>query len=320
MLPIQRPFIYSPRRYGRLIEYLQREGVKSSPRGIETREMLDAHLVLRDPQDRLIFDPGRRMNIGFAIADWLQIMIGDDTIEFLEHFVSGITEFADPKNKEKVGGAYGPRLKQPEFSQIEDVINRLKADPFSRQAVISIYDGAVDLQAKAHVVPCTLSLQFLIRDDKLHAIASMRSNDVVWGLTYDIFNFTMIQEYIAAKLGLSMGDYRHHAGSLHLYVERDKKLIKRLGQHPRIYMKMDHMPEEINIGHIYLLFKRARDLVTREFWSLLRNCKTQYEKDLALVARYWAARKAGERYEAEAAYKATSNQALRKLLRLWPIK
>jgi thymidylate synthase len=296
-----------------------KEGEPTNPRGMKTRELINARILVRDPQDRLIFDPARRMNIGFAIADWLQMMVGDDELDVLSHFAKGIKEFADPDDKKKVGGAYGPRLKTPEYGQIQQAIAILQDDTSSRQSVITIYDGKLDMQAHRTVVPCTLSLQFLIRHKKLHCIASMRSNDIVWGLTYDVFNFTMIQEYVARQLGLELGDYHHNAGSLHLYVDRDKVMAKNLSPHARVNMKMAPMPKDIEYHLMFLCFKEARDLSTRTFWSARHKLKSQYEKDLVTVARYWAARKAGEKYEANASYEATQDPALRKMLRLWPV-
>jgi hypothetical protein len=130
----------------------------------------------------------------------------------------------------------------------------------------------------------------------------------------------MIQEFVAAQVGVKVGDYRHRAGSLHLYVDRDADLIKNLNKAPRVNMKMPPMPKDINIGQLFSLYKEARNLVSREFWSQLRPLKTQYEKDLALVARFWAARKADEKFEAKAAYDAVEGRAIRKMLRFWPIK
>jgi len=60
-------------------------------------------------------------------------------------------------------------------------------------------------------------MQFLVRDSKLHAIVYMRSNDAIWGLPYDVFLFTMLQELLASELGLQLGTYTHTVGSLHLY-------------------------------------------------------------------------------------------------------
>lgn len=66
-------------------------------------------------------------------------------------------------------------------------------------------------------VPCTLSLQFLIRKGHLSLIANMRSNDAWRGLPYDVWCFTRIQTIIAAMLGVPVGLYVHQAGSMHIY-------------------------------------------------------------------------------------------------------
>jgi hypothetical protein len=84
-------------------------------------------------------------------------------------------------------------------------------------------DKATARPAGSKDVPCTISIQLLIRDRKLHMIVNMRSNDVVWGLPYDVFSFTCLQEaflYMLQERGVpvdDLGSYHHHAGSLHIY-------------------------------------------------------------------------------------------------------
>jgi thymidylate synthase len=46
---------------------------------------------------------------------------------------------------------------------------------------------------------------------------AMRSNDAYLGLPHDIFSFTMLQEMVARAIGAELGEYKHCAGSLHLY-------------------------------------------------------------------------------------------------------
>jgi thymidylate synthase len=71
-------------------------------------------------------------------------------------------------------------------------------------------------------IPCTLSLQFIIRDGKLNCVATMRSNDIVKGFTYDVFTFSMVS-YAALLLlrargiEVALGELILTAGSLHLY-------------------------------------------------------------------------------------------------------
>jgi thymidylate synthase len=46
---------------------------------------------------------------------------------------------------------------------------------------------------------------------------TLRSNDAYWGLPHDAFCFTMLQEMMARRLGVEVGEYLHYAGSMHVY-------------------------------------------------------------------------------------------------------
>jgi thymidylate synthase len=114
-------------------------------------------------------------------------------------------------------GAYGPRLFDwKQLNQVENVSARLKENPYTRKAVIQLFD-AIDIKEVHKDIPCTCTLQFLIRQDSLHMITYMRSNDAYLGLPHDIFSFTMLQEVIARSLSVELGIYKHIVGSLHLY-------------------------------------------------------------------------------------------------------
>jgi hypothetical protein len=121
-------------------------------------------------------------------------------------------------NNGRLLGAYGPRL----YSQLEDVIEAITNDPDTRQAAALVWRG--NELALANMgnkdVPCTVMLAWNVRNGKLNATTTMRSNDVFLGVAYDFWMFTRLQMTLAWALGLEVGDYRHHAVSLHAY-ERD---------------------------------------------------------------------------------------------------
>ncbi|GAA1381299.1 hypothetical protein [Catellatospora chokoriensis] len=54
----------------------------------------------------------------------------------------------------------------------------------------------------------------------------MRGNHAVIGLLGDTFAFTFIQEYVAIQLGVAMGTYGHHVGSMHINVLDEPKVDK----------------------------------------------------------------------------------------------
>ena len=59
----------------------------------------------------------------------------------------------------------------------------------------------------------------------------MRSNDVWFGLPYDIVYFTFLQKYIAYRLGVRYGTYTHFVGSMHMYL-KDEENIKKMIENP----------------------------------------------------------------------------------------
>lgn len=99
----------------------------------------------------------------------------------------------------------------------------MHSDPDSRRAVIPIYSPP-DIGTDSNDIPCTTTLQFLIRSGCLNMITTMRSNDIYLGLPYDVFNFTMLQELVACRLGVKLGTYHHFVGSMHYY-DRDSEKI-----------------------------------------------------------------------------------------------
>jgi len=98
-----------------------------------------------------------------------------------------------------------------------------------------VYDFTVEGQPNAVldsgviVHNCTLTLQFMLREDRLHVIACMRSSDVWLGLPYDAFNFSMLGNILASQLGVALGTVTFHLGSSHLYetnLDAAKKVLE----------------------------------------------------------------------------------------------
>jgi thymidylate synthase len=102
--------------------------------------------------------------------------------------------------------------------------------------------SAEDLSRSRKEVPCTTTLQFLIRDSLLHMITTMRSNDAYMGLPHDVFCFTMLQELMARTLGYDLGTYRHFVGSLHLYNSHRGQAEQFLAEELQPRIEMPDMP------------------------------------------------------------------------------
>jgi thymidylate synthase len=183
----------------------------------ETAEIIGALLEIRQPRARLSRSETRG-KLFSSLGELLWYLSRGNRLDFIEKYVSHYRE--ESEDGKQVYGGYGPRLfGQRGHDQVRNVIELLTNRPSSRRAVIQIFD-AEDIAAIHKEIPCTTTLQFFVRNERLDMVTTMRSNDAYLGLPHDVFCFTMLQEIIARSLGREIGVYRHFAGSLHLYKDR----------------------------------------------------------------------------------------------------
>jgi thymidylate synthase len=177
-------------------------------------------------------------------------MSGSRELSFIEYYIPRYrNESADGVT---LDGAYGPRLFGDErdgHNQMEQVVRVLAQKPGSRRAVLQVFSGSDIARTPRQVdVPCTCTLQFLLRNGALHLVVYMRSSDVVYGLVHDTFAFTMLQEYMANRLSaaagrnVALGKYVHIAGSLHYYLDCQGKVDEFLAEGFQSTSAMPAMP------------------------------------------------------------------------------
>ena len=202
---------------------------ESSPRGQKIREKLGVSFRISDPSDRYPFIVGRKFSPMYLAAEMLWYLTGNNSTKWISNYSKFWTNISDDgftansaygarifhKNSAIAGG----RLNQWEFAK-----NELRNDPDSRRAIIHLRtpDDSVDARLD---VPCTLTLQFFIRDDLLHMVVNMRSSDLIFGIAYDIPAFTFFQEMLSLELGVGLGSYTHYSNSLHIY-ERHFPMVR----------------------------------------------------------------------------------------------
>lgn len=196
--------------YRELAWQLMNNGKEAQPRGMKTKELLGQQFCITNPEMNLALIPGRKFSLMHAIAESLLLFIPCNDLSAYTLMNEGMSRYSD--DGETLYGAYGYRV----ACHIVNVINKLRKDPDSRQAVLTI-NKVEDNFTQTKDVPCTIALQFLIREGKLDCFAYMRSNDIIWGTPYDVFVFTTAQMVIANTLGIPVGRYYHTATSLHVY-------------------------------------------------------------------------------------------------------
>ena len=202
---------------------IRKRGVSIAPTKGQALEVAGASLRLTAPRARLSRTEARA-TLFSCLGELLWYLSARNDLRFIEHYIGGYGQFSD--DRKTIFGAYGPRIfGEGDRAQIHRVIELLRTKPDSRQAVVQIFDRG-DLLEPHKDVPCTCTLQFMLRENRLLLLTTMRSNDAWLGLPHDIFCFTMIQELVARSLGVELGDYKHFAGSLHLYVRDVEKAAR----------------------------------------------------------------------------------------------
>lgn len=195
-------------------ELLARGSNVNASRG-ENAEIIGVLLEIRCPRARLSRSETRGRPFS-SLGELLWYLTADNRLEFIEQYIPRYRDESEDEGNSVYGG-YGPRLfNQRGCDQIRNVIALLRDRPSSRRAVVQLFN-AEDIAEPHREIPCTTTLQFFRRDDRVHAIATLRSNDAYLGLPHDVFCFTMLQEIVARSLGCEIGVYRHFAGSMHIY-------------------------------------------------------------------------------------------------------
>lgn len=176
-------------------------------------EVLNAVTVIKDPTRGIVQSDIRKMPMRYAVGEFLWYLSGNPTLKAIQNYTSAWNRMSD--DGWSVNSNYGWCIKSKyDFDQWAYVKDLLIKDINTRQAVLHIKTADNN---PSKDVNCTVCIQFLARDGKLHATTYMRSNDIWMGFPYDVFSFTAMQCLMAMELGLGIGTYTHIAGSLHLY-------------------------------------------------------------------------------------------------------
>lgn len=223
-----------------LYRALDTEGRANEGSRGQTRELLAVTLRITKPRARISRSENRGKPFS-ALGELLWYLSGSDTLAFIEPYVS---EYRKDSVDGVIQGAYGPRLlcMRGHIDQLNSVVTLLREKPGSRRAVIQLFN-AEDIATRHKEIPCTTTLQFHIRDRRLHLSVTLRSNDAYWGLPHDVFCFTMLQEMMARRLGVELGEYYQHVGSMHVYERHYNGMRAYIAEGVQQTSEMPAMPE-----------------------------------------------------------------------------
>lgn len=183
--------------------------------------------------ERAIGNPARgfRREFSDVMADWIlsgEVEISLEMLELNPNAHKFGTTFPSKRFEDPICTAYGPRL----VHQIPYIIRELSRDPSSRRACIMMLSLADNEVAEALAAGdtnceylCTYAFNFRIRKGALDMVASMRSNNYTTTVCQDVYVFSRLQEYLAERLGVSVGHYYHSTVSGHIFAGEEEKAV-----------------------------------------------------------------------------------------------
>lgn len=219
--------------------------VRRSPSRYGDVLMVDEPVIVtyERPTERVLFNAARDANPVFHLYESLWMLAGRNDVAPLAYYNSRMPEFSDDSRTFR--GAYGVRWRSHfGYDQLDWAVDELAANPTSRRVVVSMWDagrtraytgeaeeGSGDFHAATHGskdVPCNLSVCLSVRNtdptglttagNVLDVTVFNRSNDLIWGmLGANVVQFSILQEYLATRLGVGVGRYHQVTNNLHVY-------------------------------------------------------------------------------------------------------
>ena len=206
-------------------------------------------VTYNQPRERVLFNRARDCNPFFHLFEALWMLAGRNDVAPLVYYNPQMKEYSD--DGETLHGAYGYRWRHRfGWDQLMGIVRELTDNPNSRRCVLSIWnscfhdddkaggeeDMEMVLQGSAKDVPCNTHAYFSIRTVRgsrsgavvepyetkhLDMTVCNRSNDMIWGmLGANVVHFSILQEYMAARIGVEVGVYHQFTNNLHVYTER----------------------------------------------------------------------------------------------------
>ena len=206
------------------LSYLIREfEFKCSPRHLEIKEFINDGFIV-DMNNPIITIPERKLNHNFMTGEAWWILDGRNDVKSLAKYMGKIERYSD--DGIRFFGAYGPKI----VDQLSYCIKILVKDRDTRQSCLTIWRQNPPFSKD---IPCTVSLQFFLRENRLYTVANMRSQDIWLGLPYDAFNFSAISFFVCLSLRkilaqptIKLGELYINAASRHLYSTNEEDALK----------------------------------------------------------------------------------------------
>jgi thymidylate synthase len=139
------------------------------------------------------------------------------------------------------------------IDQLQELINGLKTDPFSRRHVVTMWNPAENVETV--LAPCHYAFQCFVEDGNLDMIVVMRSLDLFLGLPFDCASYAILQTMLAKEVGLSARKLTFQGADTHIYMNHIEQVKEMLSRTPRKLPKLimaDKSMFDLNVEDITL--------------------------------------------------------------------
>jgi len=263
-----------------LLGELVENGQDVEVRGKKTKELLSCHISIANPLQLCYFVPFRKDNIFARIAETLWVLQGRNDIEWLSYYLPRAKDYSDDGNTWRAG--YGKRLRRwqldsgdpifggsilDEYDQLSVAIKKLQINPYTRQAVMSIWRPDEDNKSSLDI-PCNNWLHFILRDFGITRFAfllvAQRSADIFWGWSnINAFEWSILLQMMAFWTNSEVGKIDWLVTSMHMYEHHYETANKILETYPKTYSSSD-------INFVPPKFSTEFDLLTSKLQKLMQ--------------------------------------------------
>jgi thymidylate synthase len=246
---------------------------KSSKGDSKAIELLNQSITIEDVCQLNIYNPKRKFNVRYAILEFMWYLSMDPKVRNIGKAASIWKDIADSDGV--VHSNYGGCL----YRGWDRVVNELVRFPESRRAVIALNQPDTDYGMKD--VPCTMFVQFFIRDGKLDMIWNMRSSDFAFGFCNDVavgmlFMQMMRNELLSAEdEWVELGSFTYNATSFHCYDNHWSLIFD--DYHNEVYDKYE-LVEDVTWGNVLQdqLYLPSRDISLDGMWTMVDEFKQEH--------------------------------------------
>ncbi len=124
-----------------------------------------------------------------------------------------------------------------EINQIQDIIDVLKRDTYSKACVAITWHAQDELMRKHKSSPCLVLLQAIVQDEKLNLMCFFRSHDMTQGWPENAYGCAAIQKEIAEAIGAPTGILTIISGSAQIYNNYYKQVEEMLAKYRKPELK-----------------------------------------------------------------------------------